>query len=330
MTTPNSNSITVDRQALLDLTRHFSYIALRLILQFSLSSLFFGMLTILAFASISLLLIPLLSTVILYASTTMYMAGLVWNWASLARIVSEANEGVLRDGYDGNAGLLALENAVLRQSWMVSVALAINMVLGDAVVWWRACVIWQNKIVYWTGPVLLGLTLAFDIIGIRQSEAGPLTAIYLLYGDGGFTDAAGALSLVTNLVATSLIAFKACFHRRRLKKYLDASGGAKTRVLKVLALFIESGSVYCFILVLVFVNQFNDHFRPLSYETSSPVIDAGHYFTYGLLTSVSRAIYPTVIIVLTAVNCSPLDSGLSPPGDSTGQAPSSHLREIEY
>ena len=32
--------------------------------------------------------------------------------------------------------------------------------------------------------------------------------------------------------------------------------------------------------VLVFINQFNDHF---SYETSSPLVDAGHYFTYGCL-----------------------------------------------
>ncbi len=59
-------------------------------------------------------------------------------------------------------------------------------------------------------------------------------------------------SLVSNLYVVrwsiiSEIAFYS-FHRRRLKEYLDTSG-TKTRVLKVLALFIESGSVYCAILV---------------------------------------------------------------------------------
>ena len=34
-----------------------------------------------------------------------------------------------------------------------------QIILGDAVVWWRACVIWQNRAVYCTGPILLGLTL---------------------------------------------------------------------------------------------------------------------------------------------------------------------------
>ena len=38
------------------------------------------------------------------------------------------------------------------------------------------------------------------------------------------------------------------FLKRRLKKYLGDSG-SRTRVLKVLALLIESGSVYCIILV---------------------------------------------------------------------------------
>ena len=112
----------------------------------------------------------------------------------------------------------------------------------------------------------LPIVPAFGIVGARQADIGPLTSIYLMYGGSGFTDVAAALSLITNLLATSLIAFKAwyaiyvvlwsiifeiacySFHRRRLKSYLDTSG-AKTRVLKVLGLFIESGSVYCVILV---------------------------------------------------------------------------------
>ena len=32
-------------------------------------------------------------------------------------------------------------------------------IIGDAIVWWRACVIWRNEVVYWVGPLLLTLTL---------------------------------------------------------------------------------------------------------------------------------------------------------------------------
>ena len=51
--------------------------------------------------------------------------------------------------------------------------------------------------------------LVFGIIGARKSNIGPLTSIYLMYGGSGYTDVAAALSLLTNLAATSLIAFKA-------------------------------------------------------------------------------------------------------------------------
>ena len=87
--------------------------------------------------------------------------------------------------------------------------------------------------------------------------------------------------------------------------------------------------------LVVLVYQFN-------YESSGTLVDAGFYFTYGclvpivvmpasmygrvlVLTSTSQAIYPTVIIVLTAVNCSPLDWGLSPLGELV-EAPSGHRR----
>lgn len=57
------------------------------------------------------------------------MAGIIWNWASVSRIVSGVNEGILLDGYDGRADLLVLESAVVKQSWMVTVALGINVSL---------------------------------------------------------------------------------------------------------------------------------------------------------------------------------------------------------
>ena len=35
----------------------------------------------------------------------------------------------------------------------------LQWIIGDAIVWWRACVIWRNKVVYCLGPVFVALTL---------------------------------------------------------------------------------------------------------------------------------------------------------------------------
>ena len=55
------------------------------------------------------------------------MAALIWNWRSVTRIITEANDGLLSDGYDEHASLLALESAVLRQSWMITITLGANV-----------------------------------------------------------------------------------------------------------------------------------------------------------------------------------------------------------
>ncbi|PIL28303.1 hypothetical protein GSI_09592 [Ganoderma sinense ZZ0214-1] len=309
---PHPNDIAVNKHAL-GIMQSFAFDATSLVLQFSLSSLLFGVLTILALSSVFLLLrrraltnasirIPLLTTVVLYASTSLYMAGLIWNWTSVTRIIREANEGLSSESYDGAANLISLENAVFKQSWMATAGLAANVIVGDAVVWWRACVIWRHRAVYYAGPIALLLTLAFGIVGALQSYPGPIQSIYFMVGGGGFADAAAALSLATNLAATALISIKAFLHNRRLTKYLGSSGG-KTRALKMFALLIESGSVYCVILLVVLVYQFNS-------DTAGPIFTAEYFFVYGCLVPLV-AIYPTGIVFLTALDWSPLHWGLS-------------------
>ncbi|KAM5536554.1 hypothetical protein V8D89_009831 [Ganoderma adspersum] len=250
--------------------------------------------------------IPLLSIIVLYTSTTVYMASLIWNWRSVARIIREADEALFSETYDGDASLLALEKVVLRQSWMATIALRINIIIGDAVVWWCVCVIWRHRAIYVAGPVLLLLTLGITMLNIE-----------LMAGGSGIADTAVVLSLVTNLAATCLIAFKAFTHHRRLKKYLSIPG-TKTRVLKVLALFIESGSVYCLILLVPFVHQFQS-------TTTSPLFEAEYYFITGCLVPLV-AIYPTGIVFLTTLNWSPLYLGLSPLKEPSQGPPRSPCR----
>ena len=71
--------------------------------------------------------IPLASTVVLYTSTAIYMSALVWNHASVTRILSQATDGLFSETYNGVESLAALEATVLKQSWMATVALGINV-----------------------------------------------------------------------------------------------------------------------------------------------------------------------------------------------------------
>ena len=63
----------------------------------------------------------------LYASTTLYMAALVWNHASMTGILSQATSGLFSETFNGIESLDALEVTVLKQSWMATVALGINV-----------------------------------------------------------------------------------------------------------------------------------------------------------------------------------------------------------
>ena len=70
--------------------------------------------------------IPLAGTILLYLSTSLYMAAFLWNRQSATRIVAEATDALFSSTYDGT-GLAAYEKAVLKQSWMATVALGANV-----------------------------------------------------------------------------------------------------------------------------------------------------------------------------------------------------------
>ncbi|TBU54539.1 hypothetical protein BD310DRAFT_68942 [Dichomitus squalens] len=267
------------------------------------------------------------STLLLYTSTTIYMAALAWNATSFSSAVTGAADNLFSVTYDGRESILALSEAADKQSRMLTAALSVNVsrvatvrcawsaehcavqvMIGDAVVWWRACFIWQNRLINCLGPLLLTLTLVFGAVGLALSPAPGGIALTVYFGSNGFVDACAILSFGTNVIATSLIAYKAWAHRRFLKKYLGADG-MKSRVFRMLALLVESGIVYIAVLAFSVMYQLN----PASYESlqqQGALVETEDVFTYGCLVPVA-AIYPTFIIVLVALEQSPIAGGLS-------------------
>ena len=119
----------------------------------------------------------LLSTVLLYMSTGTYTAALIWNSSAWNHVVVKATDSFFSQSFDGPREIARFQDLVRRQSWMLTVSTVINVsisqsmrkarlshltpkfIVGDAIVWWRACAIWQNNVVYCIGPLLVTLTL---------------------------------------------------------------------------------------------------------------------------------------------------------------------------
>lgn len=117
------------------------------------------------------------STLLLYASTTLYMASLAGHVSIIHRLVSQAHVGLFSDAYTYTA-VEAYERDVLKQSWMMTVALAINVCLFlhpsllagmiktstqyaryPAPDRRQHCAVWRARAVYCLGPLLIALTL---------------------------------------------------------------------------------------------------------------------------------------------------------------------------
>ncbi|RDX47373.1 hypothetical protein OH76DRAFT_1354415, partial [Lentinus brumalis] len=109
------------------------------------------------------------------------------------------------------------------------------------VVWWRACVLWPaNRAVRLVCMIMILLTISMHLPSLAST-------FQATYGDMLIDDLWGIItglsSLLTNIIATTLIAYRAWQHRRTIMTYLRAS--RRTQVERTLALLVESGLLYC-------------------------------------------------------------------------------------
>ncbi|TBU28546.1 hypothetical protein BD311DRAFT_778114 [Dichomitus squalens] len=152
---------------------------------------------------------------------------------------------------------------------------------------------------------------------VHQSNSIPYVQLHLLTSLGGFADAFLILSMSVNVLATSLIAYKAWEYRRMVKKYFS-SDGSTTSTWKALALLVESGTIYCALLMFLVVYQLK---RPFVITSSASDFDKiGWYFADGCLLPIA-AIYPTIIILLVAMRRSPIEHGVSQANEESGTGP---------
>ncbi|KAF9017410.1 hypothetical protein BDZ89DRAFT_961140 [Hymenopellis radicata] len=171
-----------------------------------------------------------------------------------------------------------------------------NMIVGDSVVIWRAWVLWTGdriRKIMIVPVTLLLVSLVFAILDVNclvKESYGSKSTI----PSGSRTcrwaePISWAISLLTNMAATALIAAKAWEHRQLLRTGIGRSG-TRSRGEKILILLVESGFVYC----LFWLTQLLDFF-------DIPRATGGVFYLYLIVSTMGDQIsglYPTLIIIL--------------------------------
>ncbi|KAF9459106.1 hypothetical protein BDZ94DRAFT_1269043 [Collybia nuda] len=164
----------------------------------------------------------------------------------------------------------------------------LNYVLSDVIVVWRAWIFWaRNKYAKILLVLCMLLSTAAAIID------GAFTVVAEVNADG-FALPAGASTLIltlplliTNVFATSLVAYQAWLYRVEVRSTLSR-GSAISTVEKLMILLIESGFIYCSLWILVLVTRY----RLLSNLAFDVMFAVFPHLT---------AIYPVFIILLAAL-----------------------------
>ncbi|KAJ7141924.1 hypothetical protein C8R43DRAFT_1131233 [Mycena crocata] len=165
-----------------------------------------------------------------------------------------------------------------------------NYLMSDAIVVWRAWVLYHDNI---RVRLLLTLCLVGSLVGATTDMAfGTLW----LYGNLKFTPTGPrALILVlpllaTNIIATSLMGYKVWQYRQQIKAQLNLPKNKSTKVERILVILTESGTIYCLIWV------------PFLYSilTEQDTETTAYKIIANIVPQLS-AIYPIVIVLLVSI-----------------------------
>ncbi|KAF5384380.1 hypothetical protein D9615_003132 [Tricholomella constricta] len=190
--------------------------------------------------------------------------------------------------------------------------------ISDAVVIWRAWVLFTDRLWFLILPVVLWLGtvattfayLAFDTID--EQPPGSLLIPDLL-------SSSIALSAATNAAATLLIAYILWAHRKVVVHNLGLGGKRRSQVQNVLTLLVESGLIYFILQIVTLILTFAPNSaggKGTAQHMAGEIFFASYCMISGM--------YPTIVVVLVNLQRSFVDnyglSSLSLPLSGAGAA----------
>lgn len=227
------------------------------------------------------------ATIIMFATSTSYIGlGLA---STVYRIWVLLNSGGLAVSSPSSPLVTRILNA---QMYLP----IINFIVSDAIVIWRAWVLWERRVIvlllpaiFFAGTIISAIISAVHDVDVKVSVSSNPDYRVVVLGK----IVVWSLTIATNILATLLVAWKAWQHRRVIKKNLGKET-RRTRVEKILALLIESGFLYCIIWIL---------FIAANFEVFG---DVGRQIMMSIMVQIT-GIYPTLVVVLVSLQRTSLD-----------------------
>ncbi|KAJ7575375.1 hypothetical protein C8J56DRAFT_976073 [Mycena floridula] len=199
-----------------------------------------------------------LLTVIFLIATASFCLDVAIGFKLMIGVLIESTELELFERLDiANASTTQINMA---QLWLNDGFNSLLLIFGDGIVVWRAWAIWhgQRSVIILPGLTLLASFALFLAHNILQ----PMTFINPLsfYLNVGTLDIAGVtMSIMTNLIAITLIGLKTYQHWKFMKDIIGPGGSAAGKVLMFLTesgiVYIGFQAIYPSLVILIVTNQ---------------------------------------------------------------------------
>ncbi|RPD57863.1 hypothetical protein L226DRAFT_540174 [Lentinus tigrinus ALCF2SS1-7] len=236
------------------------------------------------------------NAIMLAATLSMYALSTL-DWVIDIRLLWNDLRTLMFFGLPGRTEPFGLSSpALLTVQGITSV---ICIIIGDAVVCWRVCVVWADSRAAVLGALFwvigsIGVFTAWSVMFVGFYYPVPPPVQTLVDHSVIMNAFAFSWSAATNVWATVMIARKAWLQRRDIRRHLhtNSTGSAVQRILMFL---VDLGIIYtAFMLLNVIV--------------LIPVLNSGTVFFYvTLFMQQITGMYPTAVIVLVALQKSQLD-----------------------
>ncbi|RDX42090.1 hypothetical protein OH76DRAFT_1411472 [Lentinus brumalis] len=291
----------------------------------------FGIATCLAIASVYILIargvkgrsaaLQLATILVLYTSTAVFVGAVLCVTFGNVNLTEATANALLNCDVDAisDSAFFSLELLGIRTSCIQTGTLVVNIIVGDAVVWWRVYMLWAGvkakRVILGVSVMLLTATFAFSVVdtcgvcdfypSIHRTTPEPGA----LFAGTTFGVVAACMSLVTNVVATCFTAYRAWVHVRSRKHFSQMF--TLTGAEQILILVAESGFAYSAIWIVVVVWQGGENNLDIYMATEESMsgrsfwVVVGYFVNGGLVPVI--AIYPMFIILMVALKrkCQP-------------------------
>ncbi|KAE9404091.1 hypothetical protein BT96DRAFT_917066 [Gymnopus androsaceus JB14] len=248
----------------------------------------YGVFIIPAIMAIYLFLINGYSRKVLLACMIMVILMNTWNY-----IVNTAGVTIAR-GLEGGfiAANVASEPWGAQDSWPGTITLLIS----DAIVTWRACVVWPTTRLVWYMLIAIMIgNIAINIAGCIVQD----TVLDFL-GPISLDLACLFISFGVNLIATLAIGLKVWYHHHATQALYSNRKQKFSPTSRILLLLVESGALFCILQLLIAILTVLGANAPLLSPLESAFRIITEFFT-GI-----TSIYPMAIIIMLNLNHLPL------------------------